>query len=309
MLCWQTSEKKGFQHNILSGKATQLHEKLLLFCNLPTQFCQHQSTLFNMQIPLILVPFAYMLSKKVYEGKITFIQARDQLVGEDRMNKNSAADYINNFRYMKEGKRFTRTLNAFSMEYYFENIYNDYGSPGLSQALIALKRHIDYYEDIQKVRMHNMRTIYEKYAAIPIDSPDEQEEKEIISLLKIAENRNKIIEDLRILSSLDPVEVAIGGKTFKRDNKTIAQLKILRNFRCQICQTTIQKKDGTLYIEVAHIDPKRSQGCETPENILLLCPNHHKEFDLGNLQILSRTAEELSFELNGVARRLCLKIE
>ena len=80
-----------------------------------------------MKIPEELIPLAYELSKKVFEGEVTFKEARQQLVGNNRMNPNSAADFINNFRRMVEGKRFTRTNNAFSIDYFFDNIYKDYG--------------------------------------------------------------------------------------------------------------------------------------------------------------------------------------
>lgn len=262
-----------------------------------------------MKIPNELTPLAYELSKKVFEGKLTFKEGQEELVGDNRMNPNSAADYINNFRCMVEGKRFTRTNNAYSMEYFFDNIYKDYGSPGLSNALKALRLHIEYYEDIQKVVMHKMRDIYAKYLAVPIDTPDEQEQNEIVREFK---NQNKskqeIIAELLSLKLTDPEEVTISSKSFKRDNRTIAQIKILRDFKCQICSTTIKKKDGTLYIEAAHIEPKHRKGRETPDNILLLCPNHHKEFDFGDRKISLHDNEKIHFTLNGLEHKISLKI-
>jgi 5-methylcytosine-specific restriction protein A len=263
-----------------------------------------------MKIPKELTPLAYELSKQVFEGKLTFKEGQQQLVGDNRMNSNSAADYINNFRCMVEGKRFTRTNNAFSMEYFFDNIYKDYGSPGLSNALTALRLHIEYYEDIQKVVMHKMRDIYAKYLAVPIDTPDEQEQKEIIREFK---NQNKtkqeIITELKNLKPTDPEEVTISSKSFKRDNRTVAQIKILRDFKCQICSTTIKKKDGTFYIEAAHIEPKHRKGRETPDNILLLCPNHHKEFDFGDRNISLHDKDKIHFTLNGIEHKISLKID
>ncbi len=263
-----------------------------------------------MKIPKELTPIAYELSKKVYEGELTFKQGQEKLVGDNRMNPNSAADYINNFRCMIEGKRFTRTNNAYSIEYFFDNIYKDYGSQGLSNALNALRFHIEYYEDIQKVVMHKMRDIYDKYLAIPIDSLDEQEQKEIIREFK-KQNKTKqeIAAELKNLKLTDPEEVMISSKQFKRDNKTIAQIKILRDYKCQICSTSIRKKDGTLYIEAAHIEPKHTKGRETPDNILLLCPNHHKEFDLGERKIVQYDKEKIHFLLNGQEYKISLKID
>ena len=253
-----------------------------------------------MKIPQELTPLAYELSKKVFEGQLSFKEGQSQLVGDNRMNPNSAADYINNFRCMLEGRRFTRTNNAFSMEYFFDNIYKDYGSPGLLNALTALRLHIEYYEDIQKVVMHKMRDIYSKYLAVPIDTPDEQEQKEIIrEIKKQHKTKEEIANELRNLKPTDPEEVTINSKSFKRDNKTIALIKILRDFKCQICSTTIKKKDGTFYVEAAHIEPKHRKGRETPDNILLLCPNHHKEFDFGDRNILQHDKDKINFSLNG----------
>ena len=39
-------------------------------------------------------------------------------------------------------------------------------------------------------------------------------------------------------------------------------------------------------------------GAETPDNILILCPNHHKEFDLGNKIIIERASDTIIFNLN-----------
>ena len=52
-----------------------------------------------MKIPNDLTPLAYELSKKVFEGKLTLTEAKEILVGDNRINPNSAADYIINFRH------------------------------------------------------------------------------------------------------------------------------------------------------------------------------------------------------------------
>jgi 5-methylcytosine-specific restriction protein A len=263
-----------------------------------------------MKIPEELTSTAYEISKRVYEKKLTLKEGKELLVGANRMNSNSASDYINNFRYLIEGKRFTRTNNAYSMEYYFDKIYKDYGSEGLSNALNALRLHIEYYEGIQKVNMKSMRNIYNKYLSAPIMTSDEQEQLEISKEILIRNTRKEdIVTELKNLKLTDPIDVIINSKTYKRDNRTIAQIKFLRNFKCQICTTSIMKKDGTMYIEAAHIEPKNRKGRETPDNILLLCPNHHKEFDLGDRIILSHNKEKVKFTLNGLEYNLSLRIE
>ena len=141
-------------------------------------------------------------------------------------------------------------------------------------------------------------------------SSDDIEQEEIIFKLKNQnKTRQEIINELKNLKPTDPEVITINHTSFKRDNKTIAQIKILRNFKCQICSTSIKKKNGTFYIEAAHIDPKHNMGCETPDNIILLCPNHHKEFDFGDRKILQHNKENVIFNLNGQEYKISLKIE
>ena len=75
------------------------------------------------------------------------------------------------------------------------------------------------------------------------------------------------------------------------------------------CSTTIKKKDGSFYIEAAHIKPKSQKGQETPDNILILCPNHHKEFDYGDRKEIRKGDESIEFILNGINYNISLKIE
>ncbi|MDQ2751619.1 MAG: HNH endonuclease, partial [Bacteroidota bacterium] len=93
--------------------------------------------------------------------------------------------------------------------------------------------------------------------------------------------------------------VEIKGKGFRRDNVIIAKIKYVRGSNCQLCGTSIKTKNGTEYIEAAHIEPKYLKGKESLSNIILLCPNHHKEFDLGDRRIETHTDSFIKFALNG----------
>jgi predicted HNH restriction endonuclease len=136
---------------------------------------------------------------------------------------------------------------------------------------------------------------------------DENEQLQLEEILDV-QNIERARNDLLNLKSSDSVEVQIHGKRYKRDNKTIVQLKILRGYECQICHTTIKRKNNKKYIEAAHVLSKSKKGRESPENILILCPNHHKEFDYGELEILSHNKEQIHFILNGVEHKINLSI-
>ena len=159
---------------------------------------------------------------------------------------------------------------------------------------------------IRQAELKKLKAIYEYITGesyildLRYEDEDLREQDEILKILRRRKEdyKEKIIQDLKGLKPADPEIIKIEGKTYKRDNKTIAELKILRDFKCQICNTQILKRDGSFYVEAAHIIPKHRKGLEVPENILILCPNHHKEFDLGNKKIISHTKDKIIFILN-----------
>ena len=258
-----------------------------------------------MKISNDLTPILYDLSRKIYEGELTLSEANSIAVSKYKMNPNSANDYFFNFRHFLAGERYTRTNNAYTTDYFLRKIYDDYGRRGLINSLKALKLHIDYYEDLQNITMHSQRKILEKYSKLCEETPDEIEQNEIIKThKKLHKSKEDIAHELDSLTPTDLEEVIINGKSYRRDNKTIAQIKILRDFKCQICSTFILKRDGSPYIEAAHITAKHERGLEMPDNILLLCPNHHKEFDLGDLTIHSKLKDSVHFTLNGTEYKL-----
>ena len=138
-------------------------------------------------------------------------------------------------------------------------------------------------------------------------SKDEAEEREA-ELIYEKQDHAKIRDELRSLTPKTTEYEEINGIRLKRDNVTVGKLKILREFRCQICGTRIMKRDGTYYAEGAHIKPKREGFPETPDNILILCPNHHKEFDLGEREVLEHNSEYVRFLLNGNEYKISLVI-
>ena len=137
---------------------------------------------------------------------------------------------------------------------------------------------------------------------------NEFEQCEIIESFS-GKTRREIISELENLPNFQTEEVVINQKKYKRDNKAIALIKILRKNECQICGEFIRKKDGTKYIEACHIKAKREKGNESLENIILLCPNHHKEFDLGELKITEHSNEIIKFTMNEKDYEIELKID
>ncbi|MCZ7384178.1 MAG: HNH endonuclease [Candidatus Methanoperedens sp.] len=105
-----------------------------------------------------------------------------------------------------------------------------------------------------------------------------------------------------VMADLSPERIKkIVSQTIRGDTKLVKAFKELCNFRCQFpdCNARIQKRNGGYYIEVAHIEPVSQGGKSVIGNLLVLCPNHHKEFDYGDLEIIEQKTDYLRGWLNG----------
>lgn len=60
------------------------------------------------------------------------------------------------------------------------------------------------------------------------------------------------------------------------DRSVCDNLKILYGFRCQVCGQLVAEKYGGTVIEAHHIDPFTRSLNNNYDNIVVLCPNHHR---------------------------------
>lgn len=67
-----------------------------------------------------------------------------------------------------------------------------------------------------------------------------------------------------------------------RDSNLAKKVKELYQFKCQVCGIVLIAGD-IKYAEAAHIRPvgEPHNGNDTIRNLMCLCPNHHKLFDMG----------------------------
>ncbi len=72
-----------------------------------------------------------------------------------------------------------------------------------------------------------------------------------------------------------------------RDTKLAREIKLLYNNKCQLCSLIIKIDPTTNYSEAHHIKPlgKPHNGPDTPENIIVLCPNCHAKLDYGAISL------------------------
>jgi len=166
-------------------------------------------------------------------------------------------------------------------------------------------------EDQKLVKIYEFITgkKYDVQSDYVASKQDEEEQEELESLDEVRQqSKEDIIKELASLGPQIPEEVEVKGRTYKRDNKTIVQLKKLRDYKCQICGHKIQKKNGGYYVEAAHIKRKSMKGAERANNILILCPNHHKEFDFGKRNVIEHDDNRIVFDLNGKKYKVNLSL-
>jgi len=145
------------------------------------------------------------------------------------------------------------------------------------------------------------------------------------SILRLADLENVVIDEFvkgekgnveeRVKKALakipDGSKKRIIEQSDRQDTPLIRALKELYNYECQFpgCKTKILKRDGGIYIEIAHIVAVKDGGKSVVENLIPLCPNHHKEFDYGMREIHSKNESECNGVLNSVPFQFKFRIK
>lgn len=106
---------------------------------------------------------AYEVSKQVLMGEISRSDAKFKINKECGMKSGSANDYVTVFLAMINGKIYKRTINAYSTEYYFDNIHKDFGVEYLLKAISATELHTAYYATQRKGNLRGIEEITKEY--------------------------------------------------------------------------------------------------------------------------------------------------
>jgi 5-methylcytosine-specific restriction endonuclease McrA len=115
----------------------------------------------------------------------------------------------------------------------------------------------------------------EAAAVLAVDQLDQLSEKALLASLA------------HFLASEPPAVRREVVKRIKRNRRLVRDLKRLYKGCCQVCGTTIEKAGGGRYCEAAHLRPISllEANLDIRDNLVILCPNHHKMLDYGALRI------------------------
>ena len=84
----------------------------------------------------------------------------------------------------------------------------------------------------------------------------------------------------------NPEKIFSVTKRVKRDKQKVVDLKLLYLDKCQICNYSLFLENGKRHSEVHHLRPiGKEGGNDDTDNMIVLCPNHHKAFDFSVLRL------------------------
>ncbi|OHW61365.1 HNH endonuclease [Andreesenia angusta] len=206
-------------------------------------------------LDLILKQDSYTKAKKIFEEKKDSFQPPKTDLYYTILLKASEA---NNIEDIEEIRNEMDSLSIdFDMEYYTA-FYNEIFIDKLGR-----RDFVKYYKNLLTVYGHNLI------------KPTGYKEADLSNTFYEYPNKN-------------PTPAIKEEKTvylFKRNNVLADDLKRRYDNTCQICGERLSLRHNKSYSEVHHIQPLSLDGPDIPENMIVLCPNHHKLFDRGSITI------------------------
>ena len=204
------------------------------------------------------VAACYKYSGKVYLGSMSQADAKSRISSKTGMGDASAQMYIQAFLKMMEGEYFSRTINAYATEYYFENILSDYGSNVLLKALSSVKKHLEYYKGIGKSSLPTIHKIVEKYVdrvskISTFEEIDKNFEEQVSKSIFESQNERKVRLSA---ASKSPTTVNVSVKVYIRNPDVVAEVLSRAQGVCERCSSPApfrRAKDNTPYLEVHHV--------------------------------------------------------
>jgi hypothetical protein len=176
----------------------------------------------------------------------------------------------------------------------FKNFKHFCGNFGIGFQCINKQPFLKILHSFAKKEMHRHKIIFPPFnKSLPLSEEKGIKQKNSNSIIALLNERMQAVDPQERFTKL--------SQLLRKDKEIVHALKKVANYRCQFpnCNANIIMKNGENYIEVAHIKPVKEGGKSVIGNLLVLCPNHHKEFDYGNLEIKKQTKKTIAGILNG----------
>lgn len=231
--------------------------------------------MYDMKITKEMTHSAYTTAKEVYAGRMAHSRALDYLKNDCGMNRGSANDYIQGFKKMMEGEKYTRTFNTDATDYYLTNIFKDYGLGALRNALQAATAHVEYYEGLGRGNLNSIRGVIKSHKTfLQIDGkiyPDEVDKPELL---------------------LEGQKKKVFVNAYERNHKARSQCIEHYGTSCSVCGINFSEVYGKLgegFIHVHHLLPvaqlEKQYEVDPIADLRPVCPNCHAMIHRGNLPL------------------------
>ncbi len=76
-------------------------------------------------------------------------------------------------------------------------------------------------------------------------------------------------------------------------------MKITTNKIFENCGFTFSKKNGGFYSEAHHLTLLSQEGSQDENNVVILCPNHHRMLHYAQVEIQDKDNNKLHVKING----------
>ena len=167
----------------------------------------------------------------------------------------------------------------------FRRMVLEHGALNASKQLLTGKHKIT--QGLSNLVIHSRLDLSVEASVIQPEWRDLFERSELIIAVKRLKELNYTIDtDIEEYLKLQPHRKSYFNNRIVRDTSLSKQIKQMYDYKCQVCGERIEY-GSFKYAEAAHIKPlgQPHNGEDSLENLLCLCPNHHKEFDFGIFQI------------------------
>lgn len=229
---------------------------------------------------------AYRVAVEVYQSRRTPSSGAEYLHTSQGLNINSARDYITGFNYMMSGQKFTRTLSAPAVDFFFSKIEDEFGLGSLVSAVSAVRKHIEYYESLRNTNLKKLRAVVDSYE-VRIDPKSDLGEL----LIQFSEQVKKAVSDgpekrqkRMSVAAPKPKTTTVTTTVYIRNPDVVAEVLERANGVCERCDNAApfrRKSDGSPYLEVHHMKRLADGGDDTVNNAIALCPNCHRKLHHG----------------------------
>lgn len=133
----------------------------------------------------------------------------------------------------------------------------------------------------------------------------ESDDASSINFESVGDQILKRIQEIDKENSINPPKnISVLAKTYERDKILSKLIKSHRGSFCQICGFSFKTKNNEDYSECHHLEHLAKNGLDVSKNMLVLCPNHHRQAHYGSFEIIEHNHDCVKIKIDGLVH-LC----